>query len=75
MAVEQAIDKVQIPGTTTAGANGYFSGNCGVGSGCECRYLFVPRVQPFNTAVASHRIGKSIKTVTYDAVDAPNTGG
>src|SRR5580704_9986321 len=50
LAVEQAVDKVQVAGAATSGADREAAGNVGVGAGGEGGDLLVPHVQPFDPA-------------------------
>jgi hypothetical protein len=70
VAIEQAIDEMKVAGTATARTDRKFSGKVGFSASSERRYLLVPRVQPFDLALAADHICESIQAVADDAVNS-----
>ena len=67
--VVEAVDQVQIAGTTAACADGQASGEMRVCARGEGRRLLVPHVHPPHTLLPANRIGDSVQGVAGYAVD------
>ena len=74
LAIEEAVDEVQIARAAAAGADGEVAGDMRVGAGGEGGDFFVAHVQPLHAPAAAHRVGEAIETVADDAVDALHAG-
>jgi hypothetical protein len=74
MTVIKTIDKVKIPGTTTAGAHGDSSSDLGIGSCGEGRCFFMTHVQPVNLCTFSYGVGQTVKRVPHNTVDPLYSG-
>ena len=70
MAVEEAVDEMQVAGAAAAGADGEAAGDMGVGARGEGGDLLMPDMQPFDAAGSAQRIGEAVEAVADDAVDA-----
>ena len=70
MAVEQAVDEMQIAWSAAAGADRELTREMGLATGGERRDLLVPDVNPFDLALASQRVGQPVEAVADDAVNA-----
>ena len=75
MAIEQAVDEVQIAGSAAPRADGELAGQMRLGAGREGGDFFVPDVDPFDLALAADRVGQTVQAVADDAVDALDAGG
>ena len=69
LAVEEAVDEMQIARAAAAGADGEVPGDMRVGAGGEGGHFFVAHVQPLHAAMPAHGVGEAIETVADDAVD------
>src|SRR6202045_3139314 len=74
MTVIKTIDKVKIPGTTTAGAHCDSPGDLGIGSCGQGRCFFMTHVQPVNLCTFSYGVRQTIKRVPHDTVDPSYPG-
>ena len=70
VAVEQAVDQVQVAGAAAAGADRELAGQMRVGAGGEGRDLLVPDMQPVDLALPAQCVGEPVQAVADDAVDA-----
>ena len=70
LAVEQAVDQVQVAGTAGTGAHGETTGHLGLGAGGEGGDLLVAHVHPVDDTTATDRLGDPVQAVTDQAVDA-----
>src|ERR1700733_7981577 len=70
MAVEQAVDEVQIARAATAGAHRERPGQVGLGAGGEGTDFLVPDMDPFDLALPAQRVRQSVQAVANDAIDA-----
>src|ERR1700679_1155406 len=70
LAVEQPVDQVQVPGTARAGANCQFTSQRCLSSGSEGSCLLVPSVHPGDVTASTQSVGKTVETITNNAVDA-----
>jgi hypothetical protein len=57
VAIEQAIDEVQVAGSAASGADRKLSCQVRLGPGREGRDLLVPYMDPLDLALAADRIG------------------
>jgi len=74
VAVEQAIDEMQIPGPAAAGADSELTRQMRFGTRRECCDFLVPHVDPFDFTVASHGVGQTVQAVAHNAIDAFDAG-
>ena len=72
MAVEQAVDQVQVARTTAAGAHGQLAGQMRLGARREGRALLMAHVDPLDRLLSPQRIGEAVQGVADNAVDALN---
>ena len=75
MAVEQAVDEVQVARPAAAGADGELAGQVRLGAGREGGDLLVPDMDPLDLAVAADGIGQAVQAVADDAVDPLDASG
>ena len=75
LAVEQAVDQVQVARAAAAGADGELAGQVRLGAGGEGAGLLVPHVDPVDRLGAAQRIGEAVQRIAGDAVDASHAGG
>src|SRR5882757_2401950 len=75
MAIEQAIDEMQIARPAAAGADGELARQVRLGAGREGGYLLMADMDPFDPALAPNRVGQAVQAVADYAVDAFHTGG
>src|SRR5438046_7878594 len=68
MALEQAVDQVQVAGPAAAGADRELASEMGLGTGGEGRSLFMADVNPVDALAAAQRIGESVERVADDTV-------
>jgi hypothetical protein len=74
VAVEEAVDEMEISGPAACGADGERASEVGFGSGGEGGDLFVADVHPLKRAVFAKGIGEAIQGVSRESVDAFNAG-
>src|SRR5262245_20633761 len=74
VAVEQAVDEMQIARSAAAGADRELTREMGLATGGKRRDLLVPDMNPFDLALAAERVGQPIETVANDAVDPFDSG-
>ena len=74
LAIEQAVDQMQIARAATAGADRQAAGEMGLGAGREGGGLFVPHMDPVDGFPAPQRIGEAVERVADDAIDALDAG-
>ena len=68
MAIEQPVDQVKVSGSAAAGADGEFTGEMGLGAGCEGGDFLMPDMNPFDLALAAQRVGDPmLRAVADDA--------
>ncbi len=70
VAVEEAVDEVQVAGTAAGGADGERAGEVGFGSGGEGSDLFVADVRPLEGAIFADSVGEAVEGISRKAVDA-----
>src|SRR5262249_42052373 len=70
VAVEQAVDEMQVARSAAAGADRELTREMGLATGGKRRDLLVPDVNPFDLALAAQRVGQPVETVADDAVNA-----
>src|SRR5205823_413925 len=68
MAIEQAVDQVQVAGPAAAGADRELAGEMRLGAGSKGRGLFVADVNPVDAFATAQRIGESVERIADDAV-------
>jgi len=61
MAVEQAIDKVQIAWPAAPGTDSERAGEMRVGAGRESRDVFMPDMHPLDLVLAADRVGEPFR--------------
>jgi hypothetical protein len=69
LTIKQAIDEVQIAGSTASGTDRKLSCQVCLGPGRESRDFLVPHMHPLYLALAADRIGQPIQAVADDAID------
>jgi hypothetical protein len=74
MTIEQAIDEVQIAGSTASGAYRNLTGHMCFASRRKSRDFLVPHMHPFYLSLTADRIGKAIEAVADDTVYPLDTG-
>ncbi len=72
MAVEEAVDQVQISGTAGSCTNRELTGEVRFGTGREGPCLFIAHMHPTNPALPAQRISDAIEAVAHHAVYALN---
>jgi hypothetical protein len=70
LAIEQAVDQMQISRTAASGAHRKLPGKMRLGAGGESGGLFMPHVDPVDGFSAPHRVGKPVERIADDTVDA-----
>jgi hypothetical protein len=70
VAIEPAVDEMQVAGAAAAGADGEAARDMGVGASREGGDLLVADMQPFDALVSAKCVGESVETVADDAVNA-----
>ena len=75
MAVEEAVDEVQIAGPATVSANGELTRQMRLGAGREGRDLLVPDVDPLDFALSPQGVGEAIETIADNAVNPLDARG
>src|SRR5262249_39111855 len=60
VAVEQAVDEMQVARTAAAGADRELTREMGLATGGKRGDLLVPDVNPFDLALAAQRVGQSV---------------
>ena len=69
VAVEQAVDEVQIAGPATASANGELARQMRLGASREGGDLLVPDMDPLDFALSSQGVGKAVEAIADNAID------
>src|SRR5262249_26853649 len=75
VAVEQAVDEMEIARPAAAGADRELTREMGLGTGCKGCAFLVPDMNPFDLALTAQRVGQPVETVTDDPVNAFNSRG
>ena len=70
MAVEQAVDQVQVARAAAAGAHRELAAEMRLGAGSEGAGLLVAHMHPFDGVGSAQRIADAVQRVAGDAVDA-----
>ncbi len=70
MAIEQAIDQVQVAGAAAAGAYGQFAGGGGFGTGGKRGHFFVAHMHPLDAVHGAQGVGQAVEAVAGQAPDA-----
>src|SRR5262249_33644722 len=70
VAVEQAVDQVQVTRSATAGADREVSGQVRLGAGSERGHLLVPDVDPLDRPLPPNGSVETIQAVADDAINA-----
>jgi hypothetical protein len=68
MAVEQAVDKVQIPRAAAPTADCELPREMSLGASGESRAFLMPHVNPFNRTIPAQGIRESIKRIPHHTV-------
>ena len=74
MAIEQAIDEMQIAWAATARANRKIARQVRFRAGGEGSNFLVPDMDPLNPCLAANGIGEAVQAITDDAINAFDTG-
>src|SRR6202030_1218538 len=75
MAIEQAIDEMEVAGSAATGANGEVSRQVRFGPRREGGHFLVPNMDPFDLALAPQRVGQPVQAVAHDTIDTLYAGG
>jgi len=75
VAVEQAVDEMQIAGSAAAGADCEAIGEMRLRAGRKCRDLLVADMEPFDLALAADRVRQAIEAVADNALDPLHARG
>jgi hypothetical protein len=70
LAVEQAVDEVQIPRTATSAADCELPREMSLGASGESRAFLMPHVNPFNRTIPAQRVRESIERIPHDTEHA-----
>ena len=70
MAVEQAVDQMQVARPAAAGADRQLAGQMRLGTRGKGTGLLVPHVDPVDGSQAPQRIGEAVQRIADDAIDA-----
>ena len=68
LTIKEPVDEMQVAGTTTCCANGEFSGEVSLRSGCEGCGFFVPDVFPLDGSVPAQGIGEAVERVAGQSI-------
>ena len=68
VAVEQAVDEVQVAPPATASANGEVTRKMRLGAGREGGDLLVPDVEPVDFTLSSQGVSKAVKAIADNAI-------
>src|ERR1700761_1932194 len=74
LAVEQAVDEMQVAGSAASGADREGVGQMGFGPGGKSGDFFVTDVKPLDLALLADGVGKAVQAVADDAIDALYAG-
>ena len=72
VAVEQAVDEVQVARPATASANGEVTRKMRLGAGREGGNLLVPDMDPIDLSLSAQGIGEAVEAIADNAVDPPH---
>jgi hypothetical protein len=68
LAVEQAVDEVQIPRTAASTTDRELPGEMSLGASGESRAFLMPHMNPFNRAIPAQGVRESIERIPNHAV-------
>src|SRR5262249_945377 len=74
VAVEQAVDKVQVARSAASCTDDELAGQVRLGAGRERADFFVPNMNPLDLALVADRVGHTVQTVAANSVDTLDTG-
>jgi hypothetical protein len=69
VAIEQAIDEVQVAGSAAPRADGKLARQMRLSAGRECGCLLVAHMNPLDFPLAPDRVGQAVEAVADDAID------
>jgi hypothetical protein len=69
VAVEQAVDEMQVARPATASANGEVTRKMRLGAGRESGDLLVPDMDPLDFTLPSQGVSKAVKAIADNAID------
>ena len=69
MAVEQAVDEVEVAWPAATGADGEFTCQMRFGARREGRDFLVPDMNPFDLALAAKRVGQPVQAIADNAIN------
>src|SRR5271154_2344220 len=75
VAVEEAIDEVQVPRTATAGAHGEIPRQMRLRACREGGDLLVPDMDPLDLPLPADRVGQAIEAIADDSIDSLDARG
>ena len=74
MAIEEPVDQMQVPGSTTACTHSELPSEVSLGSCSKGRGLFMTRVDPSDISATPHRLCDAVQCVADNSIDPPFTG-
>src|SRR3984893_18351125 len=69
VAVEQAVDEVQIAGPAAAGTNGELTRQMRLGTSREGRDFLMADVDPLDLALSPQRVSEAVEAIADNAID------
>jgi hypothetical protein len=75
VAIEEAIDQMQIAGAAASGADRKAAGEMRLSACRECRDFLVADVHPFDLALPTQRVGETVEAIADDSIDPLDIGG
>ena len=73
MAIEQAVDEMQVAGAAASGAHRKAAAEMRLGARREGSDLLVAHVEPFDLSLAADRVGQPVQAIADNAVDPLHT--
>src|SRR5258708_18430279 len=70
MAVEQAVDEMQVPRPAAAGTYGEFAGQMRFRASREGRHLLMAHMHPLDLRLTTNGIGQAVETVANNAINS-----
>src|SRR6516164_8972161 len=75
MAIEQAVDEMQVAGPAAAGTDRKFAGQMRFGASRERCHFLMTHMHPLDLALPANRIGQAVEAVADDAVNPLDADG
>jgi len=70
VAIEQAVDEMEIAWSAAAGADSDLAGKVSLGARGKSGHFFMPHVEPIDLSVFTDGVGEAVEGVARDAVDS-----